>query len=159
MKSSQWSNLSVILFVSLCGRPHPSPGNLGHHRLSVSSLVHPAPQRWGSPSFLAIPAVLFPLPAPSPALLPLCSACCADRCWYPPRAPAEGFWGTMCLCKYLPKELLFWLYFPVLSLFRGVDRTPLSMPDAHPVSQSCSHTAVLILPSLQFILYSSTGES
>lgn len=87
LKSSQWQqHFSHNVCVSLCVRLPPSPAMWATPGYSVTSTVHPAPQRWGSPSSLAIPPALLPLkpaplPAPSPAPLPLCSVCWADTCW------------------------------------------------------------------------------
>lgn len=111
--------------MSLCGRPHPSPGNLGHHRLSLTSLVPPAPQRWGSPSSLAIPAVLFPLdtstsasPQPSPAAPLQCLLCRQEL--VPHHEPLQrGFGHAMCLCNTYLKNCSYGSIFP-FSLFSEV---------------------------------------
>lgn len=150
----------MSLFVSLCKAPS-QPRCVGHHGLQ-SGLPSPS-----SPTEMGIPFLPgHPTCSPPSGEQPLClhpaqylcpSAVFAGFLYVcnPAGATAEGFLGVPRLCKYLPEELLSWLYFPALPLFRGVPKTLLPRPDTMPppVSQGCSHTAVLVLPSLQFILF------
>lgn len=156
----------MSLFVCPCKAPS-QPRCVGHHGLQ-SGLPSPS-----SPTEMGIPFLPgHPTCSPPSGEQPLClhpaqylcpSAVFAGFLYVcnPAGATAEGFLGVPRLCKYLPEELLSWLYFPALPLFRGVPKTLLPRPDTMPplfhraaVTQQCLFSLPCSLSCL-----SSTGES